>query len=177
MIQRGAEEEAAAPKYAVIERERRFLVDPRRRPDLSSAPSVLIEDRYIDGARLRLRRMTDSVTGRVVLKLGKKYESADPLARPVVTTYLTDGEYALLIELPARALVKRAFDVGGFRLDMFEGALAGLELAEFDAGTATALATATVPDWVKLEVSADARFDGANLAALDAADLHALLVT
>lgn len=33
--------------------------------------------------------MTDSVGGRVVLKLSKKYDVPDPLTRPLVMTYLT----------------------------------------------------------------------------------------
>jgi hypothetical protein len=68
---RGLDEELVAHKYAHVERERRFLVDPARRPDLADAPYILIEDRYIEGTRLRLRAMTDSVSGRVVLKIGR----------------------------------------------------------------------------------------------------------
>ncbi len=36
--------------------------------------------------------MADSVGGRVVLKLSKKYDVPDPLARLLVTTYLTPEE-------------------------------------------------------------------------------------
>ena len=68
---RGLDEELVAHKYAQVERERRFPVDPARRPDLADAPYILIEDRYIEGTRLRLRAMTDSVSGRVVLKIGR----------------------------------------------------------------------------------------------------------
>ena len=63
---RGGGEEARSPKYAHIERERRFLVDPGKRPDLAGLSFVEIEDRYLDGTRLRLRRMRDSATGAVV---------------------------------------------------------------------------------------------------------------
>lgn len=61
---RTGDDEAASPKYAHIERERRFLVDSGRLPPLDRArAAVRIEDRYIDGTRLRLRRMTDVTSG------------------------------------------------------------------------------------------------------------------
>ncbi len=92
---RGLDEELAAHKYSHVERERRFLVDPLKRPSLAGRRSILIEDLYITDTRCRLRRMTDSVGGRVVLKLSKKYDVPDPLRRPLVMTYLTSEEYAL----------------------------------------------------------------------------------
>lgn len=92
---RGLDEELAAPKYSHVERERRFLVDPERCRDLGRASAIRIEDRYIDGTRFRLLRMTDHASGRIVLKLSKKYDVADARARPMVTAYLTNDEYAL----------------------------------------------------------------------------------
>lgn len=165
---RGLDEELRTLKYSHIERERRFLVDPARRPDLTGLPHILIEDLYIDGSRMRLRRMTASDTGRVVLKLSKKYEAVDPHARPMVTTYLTDTEYSLLAGLPAHPLVKRRYPIGEFSIDLFEGALAGLELAESEQPDATTLAALVPPGWAIREVSDDPRYDGGNLALLDA---------
>ncbi|OWK31886.1 hypothetical protein [Sphingomonas mucosissima] len=67
MMRTGADE-ARSPKYSHIERERRWLIDPARLPALPSA-HLLIEDHYISGTRMRLRRMTDSASGQVALKL------------------------------------------------------------------------------------------------------------
>jgi CYTH domain-containing protein len=164
---RGLDEELRALKYSHVERERRFLVDPVRRPDLTGRPHILIEDKYIDGTRMRLRRMIASDTGRIVLKLGKKYEGADPLARPMVTTYLTDAEYALLGGLAAHPLVKRRYPLGAFSIDLFEGALVGLELAESGRPDAAALAALVPPDWALREVSEDPAYEGGTLALLD----------
>uniref|UniRef100_UPI00244CEC52 hypothetical protein n=1 Tax=Staphylococcus aureus TaxID=1280 RepID=UPI00244CEC52 len=76
------------------------------------------------------RRMTASASGEQALKLTKKYECSDPLARPIVTTYLTQDEYALLETLPAAALIKRRYQVMDqgitFGLDQFLGAVAPL---------------------------------------------------
>lgn len=168
---RGLDEELRTLKYSHIERERRFLVDPARRPDLDGRPHILIEDLYIDGTRMRLRRMTASDTGRVVLKLSKKYETADPRSRPMVTTYLTETEYALLASLPAHRLVKRRYPVGEFSIDLFEGALAGLELAESEQPDDPTLAALVPPRWAIREVSDDPRYDGGTLASLDKSPL------
>jgi CYTH domain-containing protein len=164
---RRLDEELRALKYSHVERERRFLVDPALRPDLHGRPYILIEDLYIDGTRMRLRRMTASDTGRVVFKLSKKYETGDPQARPMVTTYLSDAEYALLASLPARGLVKRRYPLGEFSIDLFEGALAGLETAESEQPDEVALMAFVPPEWAIKEVSDDPHYDGGTLALLD----------
>ena len=175
---RGLDEELVAHKYAQVERERRFPVDPARRPDLADAPYILIEDRYIEGTRLRLRAMTDSGSGRVVLKIGKKYDVADVLSRPTVTTYLDRAEYDLLAKLPARSLRKRRYPVGAdFGIDLFEGALAGLELAEIEQDDAAALMSIVSPEWAIAEVTHDPRFQGGRLSLLDAAGVTRLIAS
>ena len=178
---RGLDEELQTAKYAHIERERRFLVDPRRRPDLTHARSYLIEDRYIDGTRFRLRRMTDSQTGRIVMKLSKKYEVADVTARPLTTAYLDAAEYALFEGMPSRPLRKRRFPVdapgGIFGIDLFEGALAGLELAEIEFADAASGRAIVPPEWTTREVTHDPRFQGGNLALLVAAEIGSLHAT
>jgi CYTH domain-containing protein len=178
VIVRGGEEEARAPKYAHMERERRFLVGAGR-PDLDGLPFVLIDDRYIDSTRLRLRRMQDEANGRCILKLTKKYETDDALARPLVTAYLTEEEYRTLAALPARTLSKRRypFRVGAhdFGIDVFLGPLSGLELAEIECASDDALRALAPPEWVLCEVSDDPDFQGGSLASLDAEELTALL--
>lgn len=159
-------DEARSPKYAHIERERRWLIDPARLPALSAA-HVLIEDRYISGTRMRLRRMTDSASGAVALKLTKKYEAADPLARAIVTAYLDEAEFAPLACLPGMMIVKRRFDlVAGditYSLDRFEGALAGLELAEIEWADDAGLRGLPAPPGAIREVSDDPRYQGGSL--------------
>lgn len=170
---RGLDDELADHKYSHVERERRFLVDPTARPDLDGRPSILIEDAYIDATRMRLRRMT--AAGRIVHKLTKKYEAADPGARPIVTTYLTEAEYGLLAVLPAHRLVKRRYALGTFSIDLFEGALAGLELAESEQPDDPSLRALVAPAWAIREVSADPNYEGGNLVRLDAGAAQRLL--
>jgi CYTH domain-containing protein len=164
---RSGTDEASKPKYAYFERERRWLMEPSKRPDLDGLSHILIEDRYITGTRMRLRRMTDSSTGTQALKLTKKYEAVDPLTRPIVTAYLTDAEYQVLLALPAMPLTKRRFhieDAGReFSLDQFLGSLTGLELVEIEWLDDQGLRDLDPPLWAGREVSTDPRFQGGSL--------------
>ena len=163
MILRGGNDEAAAPKYAHIERERHWRVDPARCPLDPAGPFVLIEDRYIDGTRLRLRQMTGA-DGRVVCKLTKKYEADDPAARPIVTAYLSKAEFAVFAALPAQVLTKRRYVVEGFSVDVLLGPLAPLMLAEIECATNAELRAVRKPSWAEAEVTEETAYQGAALA-------------
>jgi len=166
IVDRGLDTEAGDPKYARFELERRWLVDATARPPLDDAEFTLIEDRYVDGTRLRVRRMTRGE--RTVLKLTKKYASERPEARPIVTAYLTENEYAVFAALPARTLTKRRYNLAIDRrywsLDLFDGALAGLELVEAEATDEAALAALVPPAWATKEVTHDPRYQCGALA-------------
>ena len=155
--------EARAPKYSLIERERRWLVDQSKRPDLDNLDYILIEDRYIRDTRMRLRRMTDSKTGQLSLKLTKKYECSDPLARPIVTAYLTEQEFEAFAKLDALPLAKKRYSVEGFSVDQFDGALDGLELVEIERSDDQMLRDLHPPAWAAAEVSNDPRYQGGTL--------------
>lgn len=171
-------DEVRSPKYSHVERERRFLVNRARLPALPDT-AVLIEDRYITGTRLRLRRMTDEVSGEVAHKLAKKYEATDATARPMVNAYLTAAEYDVFAALPAAVVRKRRFPVTSgphvFGVDLFDGALAGLVLAEVDAEDAATLGAVDAPSRAIGEVTHDPRYQGGALALADAQAAAALI--
>ncbi len=168
MLLRTMADEARTPKYAHVERERRWLVRADATPENAATRCIRIEDRSIDGTRLRLRRMTDLATGECALKLTRKYESADPLARPIVTAYLDAADYAALTALPARTLVKRRYAVRSgahlYGLDRFEGALASLALAEIELADDDTLRALEAPRWTVRDVSHESRYEGGSLA-------------
>ena len=170
LADRGLDTELAEPKYAHLELERRWLVDRAARPDITELKFTLIEDRYLDGTRLRLRRMTRGE--RTVLKLTKKYETARPEARPIVTAYLTEAEYAVFAALPALAMRKRRYrlpiDGQTWSLDLFEGALVRLELVEAEVSDEAALAALVPPPWVAREITRDPRYQCGSLAQTNA---------
>lgn len=126
--------------------------------------SHLIHDRYLDGTRLRLRRMTEQCEGAApVFKLGQKVRP-DPASAAVVlhtTMYLTEEEFEILSQLPAVTLEKTRyrFDLGGLRFatDVFHGRHDGLALIEADANDEP-------PPWTGRDVTEDERFTGAGLA-------------
>lgn len=166
------------PKYALLEHERRALVDPARLPDLSAVAADLIEDLYLDGGRLRLRALTRP-DGARVYKLCKKYPSDDPSGGPIANLYLDEAEYRTLARLPGRPIRKRRhrLPVDGvvFAVDVFEGDLAGLVLCEAEADSAAALAAIVFPDWASPEVTANPGFTGGLLCRETAVTLAARL--
>ena len=164
----GPENEMRVPKYAKAERERRWLVDPVKCPDLSELLPVLIEDRYIANTRLRLRRMTDTLDGSQSLKLTKKYHSFDPRDRWIVTAYLTQAEYEVFAMLPAAIVEKERYRLvengNRYSLDVFQRENAGLHLAEIECATVAELQALDPPTWAVLEVTEDGSYQGGALA-------------
>lgn len=152
------------PKYALWVAERRFRVDGANLPPLNDAEARRIEDLYIDGGRLRLRRIVMPGGAPDVFKLAKKYAAENPLLGPMTNLYLTAEEYAVLNVLPGARLAKRRHKVGAFVVDVFEGPLAGLVLAECEASNSVAAMAFDVPAWCGREVTDDIAFTGARLA-------------
>ena len=154
----------SGPKYSLIERERRFLVDRGAMPALDPTTARLIEDRYLPQTGLRLRKVT-APGAPPVFKLGKKYPGASLSTRPMTNVYLDAGEYEVLAALSAATLVKRRHDAGnGWVIDVFEGTLAGLVLAEVAAADDAALAIIVAPAWCAVEVTDDPAYAGGSLA-------------
>jgi CYTH domain-containing protein len=148
-------------KYAVVERERRYLV--------ASIPAGVAEtrdivDRYIEGTRLRLREVTSS-DGSVVRKLNQKIRLTDgPSEVACTSVYLDEAEWAALSGLPGAALRKRRHLVlrDGLKVavDEFPN---GTLLAEIDDGETP---SAVVPAWLEVveDVSDDERWTGVRRA-------------
>jgi CYTH domain-containing protein len=151
-------------KYARIERERRFLV--RRFPERQLILGVRrIMDRYIEGTNLRLREQNEEGQP-TVFKLTQKIPSVSSGAQQgfVTTMYLDRDTHRLLSQLPGHMLSKVRYSVPPFGIDVFEGALVGLILAEAEFDSAFAADALTIPDFPMREVSHDDRFTGGRLA-------------
>ena len=152
------------PKYAHWVAERRFLVDSAKMPALDAADARRIEDLYIDSGRLRLRRIGMPGGAPDEFKLAKKYAPDNPLIGPMTNLYLTAEEYAVLNVLPGARLVKRRHKVGAFVIDVFEGDLSGLVLAECEATNRMAAMAFDVPKWCVREVTDELEYTGWRLA-------------
>ena len=124
-----------------------------------------ITDRYISNSRLRLRYQTDS-DGSAMFKLTQKVASAGSGAQQgfLTTMYLDPAEFRILAELPAKQLKKTRYSVPPFGIDVFEGSLAGLILAEAEFESASEADSLIIPPFIVREVSEDVRFTGGQLA-------------
>jgi len=152
-----------AGKYARFELERKFLLD--RLPD-GLEPETRIYDRYITGTRLRLR-LAQHPDGRLEHKLNQKESPSPPHygLMTITSIYLTPHEYETLSVLPAHELRKLRHHLGRYSIDVFEGALAGLMVAEAEFVSEEDMHTHTPPAFAGREVSDDIRYTGGWLAA------------
>jgi len=163
-------------KYTRVEYERRFLVAPGADwKRVIESYSKTYEDKYLRGTRLRLRILTDSDTGRRVLKLNKKSESASPYFRTVSRILLSPHEFESLDRLEGDRLRKTRYyhnHLGRvFSIDVFEGELEGLVLCETEAESLEDLMSAEQPTFVSHEVTEDSFFEGGSLCRTPRADL------
>ena len=149
-------------KYAIVERERRFLV--------ADMPDGVVEvrqilDHYLDGTRLRLREVVGA-DGKVTRKLGQKVRlGADAGEIACTSVYLDDAEWQILRTLPARRVQKTRHLVerDGMRFAVDE-LVDGTLLAEIDDGGGE---PRPVPGWLNVirDVTAEEQWTGAGLAA------------
>jgi CYTH domain-containing protein len=159
-------------KYACLELERRYLLHELPAAVEGQEAAWLITDRYITGTQLRLRRMVAIPGGATVFKLGQKYRAPGQGWGETTMTnlYLGEHEYDRLSQLDAQELVKRRHRVTlegrDYSIDVFEGKLAGLILAETECETVQAFQELQTPSFAWKDVTADPFFTGGNLAAL-----------
>jgi CYTH domain-containing protein len=175
-------------KYAQVEIERRFLLAGEPPEPLSSRT---IEDRYLDGLRLRLRAVFDGaghgcrdgggagVGAGSVFKLTQKVrrDDDDPARIGLTTMYLSAAEHERLQALPAAVLIKtrHTHRHGPHTLvvDEFHDRPAGLRLAEVELDNLDQ--RLDLPAWIGAEVTADERFTGGSLARADSSAIAEIL--
>jgi CYTH domain-containing protein len=159
-------------KYARIERERRFLV-AQFPSDVIVVRQRQIIDHYIDDTTLRLRKQSYD-DGLVTFKLTQKIAMRGSGAQQgfITSMHITEGEFHVLAQLPARKLTKTRFSVPPFGIDVFDGPLEGLILAEAEFDSTETAEALTVPSFVAVEVSADDRFTGGQLVRASREDIQ-----
>ncbi len=163
-------------KYARIERERRFLLE--QFPGSANVERIRrITDRYIDGTSLRLREQRED-GGPATFKLTQKIPARSGGAqRGLITSmYVTKDEFCVLAQLSAKTLSKTRYSVPPFGIDVFEGALQGLLLAEAEFDSEAAADALTLPSFVLREVSSDIRFTGGQLVRASRQDVQTWLL-
>jgi CYTH domain-containing protein len=159
-------------KYARHELERRFLLAGM--PPGRVTHTAAIVDRYLDGTRLRVRKMIDD-DARVYYKLTQKVPAPNGAPGLITTVYLTEEEHARLAAVPARVLEKTRFGVPPFGVDVFAAPRDGLFLAEVEFDCEPEMRRFAPPPWAIAEVTMDPRFAGGRLVTTGEAELSALL--
>ena len=156
------------PKYSLLEIERRMLVDPHSLPDLGGCESRLIEDRYFEFGRMRLRKISSAGAPVSIFKLCKKYGKTSSCSEPIANLYLSETEYAEFLKLPGDDLVKRRyryeFEGRVFSVDEHTGILSGLFIVEKEGASSEELDSMRFPPFAIRDVTEDSRFSGSNLA-------------
>ena len=151
------------PKYALMEIERRWLVDPAAVGDLADVPYRLVEDLYVSGSRLRLRKTTEP-SGSAVFKFGKKYGKRSVLSEPITNLYLTQAEHRQLSGLAGFAASKRRYSIAGGSLDVYQRADSQLIIFELEFDDEAAAQRYVPPPFVTREITDDPAFSGYSLA-------------
>lgn len=151
------------PPYTKPETERRWLVQSGEVWDAQVTRVRKIEDRYIEGTRLRLRMVVENGLPQIY-KLGKKYEPVQAGFHHVVSTYLSEAEYQLLATLPARVARKRRLSVYGGALDIYEVPNAGLQIFEVEFASKEIADSYVPPSGVCKEITDEHQYSGYALA-------------
>lgn len=167
---------AEEAKYTRVEYERRFLVPARADWRSAVEPySKIFEDKYLRDTRLRVRVLTDTDTGRRVVKLNKKAESPSPYFQTISRILLSPAEHKLFDNLEGDRLRKERHyhhHLGRvFSVDVFAGELEGLILCETEADEMEELMSAQFPAYAMHEVTEDPFFTGGKLCRTARAEL------
>ncbi len=167
-----------ASKYALVERERRYLLEDLPEGLTRVSPHLQITDNYITGTRLRLRKVRNPQTNKWTAKLTQKFapNQADFSRTRITNVYLNALEAETLGVFEGNEIRKNryAYEFEGrkFSVDMFLGDLFGLVLAEVSFETEGELESYPPPPFAIADVTNDELFSGGKLCGLSFADIR-----
>jgi CYTH domain-containing protein len=161
----------APGKYALIERERRFLLAA---PPAGEEPAVTrkIVDHYLAGTTLRLRwvRGPDGDQYKFTQKIPAPQPG--PVQGLITNIYLSEAEYRqLAAALPGHRLAKTRYTIPPLVIDIFDPPLHGLVTAEAEFSTDAEMLAFQPPGYIHAEITGDPRFTGGRLAVTPREDL------
>jgi len=145
----------------------------RRLPDGEVWRIATVEDLYIAGTRLRVRKL--SYDGATYYKFTQKIPNPDGGPGLITTIYVSRAEYEVLSTLPGDRLRKTRYSLPPMGFDVFEGPLSGLFLGEMEFTSDEEMAAFRPPDGTVAEVTFDDRFTGGVLVRMTREELQQLL--
>jgi len=155
------------PKYTAVERERRWLCSAV--PDVKRIQVLDVTDVYVTGTRLRLRAAAPLEGGPTLCRLTRKAD-VDARTRLLTSIYLPEAEFAILVRImKGPTIKKRRYRLAAppgvsMGVDMFEGDLSGLVMAEAEFETEELMNAFPMPDFSIREITNDLRYNGFHLA-------------
>ncbi len=150
------------PKYSQPEIERRWLVAVDKAVRLPQVRAKKIEDKYLSGGRLRLRKVSEE-NCEPIFKLGKKYLRSEASPESVVSIYLTESEFKVFLALPGRGATKTRYSVQGGALDVYEHPSHEHAIFEIEFESERAAAEYLPPEFVREEVTFNEKYTGFGL--------------
>ena len=164
-------DKVSSSKYALVERERRFLVS--QLPQVEPWATRSITDLYVEGTQIRLRKSDGVVDGRpeTVRKLTQKVPARTKVVGHcgfITTMYLNQDEYEVFARLPGFWLNKQRFSFPPIGVDVFDGGLAGLAIAEAEFLDDETMTRFVPPPFCGPEITERPALTGASLARMAA---------
>jgi CYTH domain-containing protein len=150
-------------KYSQPEIERRWLLELTRLPSFAGVRRREIEDKYVDGGRLRLRLIREQGVETTV-KLGKKYGFVGMAPDNVVSIYLDEAEYNTLSLLPGVIARKLRYTLAGGSIDIYEYPALSHAIFEVEFDSEEAAASFIPPEFVGEEITRKSNYSGYSLA-------------
>jgi adenylate cyclase len=147
-----------------IEREWKFVV--LRGPSVAGRKSTLIEQGYVcqgDGATVRIR-IEDGRKATLTVKMPLGDARDGPSSRQEYDADMPIGEARSLLSRTRDRVRKRRYEFGSVELDVFEGTLRGLVLAEVEVGPRSRKEPKPPRGWEWKDVTRDHRYGNSSLA-------------
>ena len=147
------------PKYSTAEIERRWLADLSQIGSLAALLGRQIEDLYIAGTHMRLRKV--SAEGEAfIFKLGKKYGKGNSFSEQVVSVYLSEAEFNVMATMPGALVKKSRYTISGGALDVYQNPHSGFAVFEVEFQSENDAMNYTPPSFTSQEVTHNAKYSG-----------------
>lgn len=154
-------------KTAQLELHRLFLIDALPEPLSLASSHLQILDRYIEGTRMRLRRVRDPSSNQSTWILQQRFVSLNGSETRLAEIHLNAQEYALFERFGGPEIRKNRyfheFDRVGMAFDLYLGPLHGLMMARAEFETRENVDDFETPGFAIIEVTEEPFFSGENL--------------
>jgi CYTH domain-containing protein len=118
-----------------------------------------IEDLYIAGTHMRLRKISDEHEA-VIFKLGKKYGKGNGFSEQVVSVYLTEVEFNVMAAMPGTVAKKSRYAICGGALDVYQNLNSGFAVFEVEFQSESDAINYMPPGSTSQEITHDATYNG-----------------